>query len=49
MVRGQEGLWDELRREVKHLAMEKKFNIWSGVAEKAKLILKPIRRNFGRL
>ena len=22
MVRGQEGLWDELRREVKHLVME---------------------------
>ena len=23
MVKGQEGLWDELRREVKHLVMEK--------------------------
>ena len=38
MVRGQEGLWDEynkLRREVKHLVMEKKLNIWNGVVEKA--------------
>ena len=29
MVRG---LWDKLRREVKHLVME---NIWTGVVEKA--------------
>ena len=39
MVRGQEGLWDEynkLRREVKHLVMEKKLNVWNGVVEKAK-------------
>ena len=35
MVRGQEGLWDELRREVKHLVMEKKLNVWNGVVEKA--------------
>ena len=38
MVRGQEGLWDEynkLRREFKHLVMEKKLNIWNGVVEKA--------------
>ena len=32
MVRGQKGLWDKLRREVKHLVME---NIWTGVVEKA--------------
>ena len=35
MVRG---LWDEynkLRREVKHLVMEKKLNVWNGVVEKA--------------
>ena len=35
MVRGQEGLWDELHRDIKHLAMEKKLNIWNGVVEKA--------------
>ena len=38
MVRGQEDLWDEynkLRREVKHLVMEKKLNVWNGVVEKA--------------
>ena len=38
MVRGQEGLRDEynkLRHEVKHLVMEKKFDVWNGVVEKA--------------
>ena len=48
MVRGQEGLWDEynkLRREVKHLVMEKK---WNGVVEKANADFEAGRRTKGR-
>ena len=48
MVRGQEGLWDKLRREVKHLVMEKKLNVWNGVVEKANADFEA-RRNFGHL
>ena len=48
MVRG---LWDEynkLRREVKHLVMEKKLNVWNGVVEKAFEGNKKGRRTKGR-
>ena len=39
-------IWDEynkLRREVKHLVMEKKLNVWNGVGRRQMLILKAIR------
>ena len=49
MVRGQEGLWDEynkLRREVKHLVMEKKLNVWNGVVEKANADFEANKKEF---
>ena len=49
MVRGQEGLWDEynkLRREVKHLVMEKKLNIWNRVVEKANADFEANKKEF---
>ena len=46
MVRGQEGLWDKLRREVKHLVMEKKFNVWNGVVEKANADFEANKKSF---
>ena len=46
MVRG---LWDEynkLRREVKHLVMEKKLNVWNGVVEKANADFEANKKEF---
>ena len=46
MVRGQEGVWDELRREVKYLVMEKKLNVWNGVVEKANADFEANKKEF---
>ena len=49
VVNGQEDLWGEyyrLRKEVKQLAIEKKFNIWNELVEKVNTDFDENRKEF---
>ena len=49
VVNGREDLWDEycrLRKEVKHLVIEKKLNIWNELVEKVNTDFDENRKEF---